>query len=108
MGHLEVRVSLEVRVRLVLADEHQAAHHVLVFRDQHLSNEDHKRFARLFGTLHVHPYNAEKIKAGGTDAPDPEIYEVKADQSSRYVSGEVWHSDVTCAPEPPMGAILHR
>jgi taurine dioxygenase len=83
------------------------AYHVLVFRDQVLTPEDHKRFGRMFGTLHVHPYNAEKIKAGGTDAPDPEIYEVKADQSSRYVSGEVWHSDVTCDAEPPMGSMLY-
>jgi len=81
------------------------AYHVLVFRDQVLTSEDHKRFGRLFGRLHVHPYNAEKAKAGGT--PDPEIYVVKADQSSRYVSGEVWHSDVTCDPEPPMGSMLH-
>ncbi len=28
---------------------------VLVFRDQQLSNENHKAFGRLFGTLHSHP-----------------------------------------------------
>ena len=78
---------------------------MLVFRDQVLTPEDHKRFGRLFGTLHVHPYNAEKAKAG--DAADPEIYVVKADQSSRHVAGEVWHSDVTCDAEPPMGSMLY-
>jgi taurine dioxygenase len=81
------------------------AYHVLVFHDQLLTPEDHKRFGRLFGTLHVHPYNAERAKAGGT--ADPEIYVVKADQSSHYVSGEVWHSDVTCDAEPPMGSMLY-
>ena len=81
------------------------AYHVLVFRNQVLTPEDHKRFGPLFGTLHVHPYNAEKAKAGG--ATDPEIYVVKADQSSRYVAGEVWHSDVTCDAEPPMGSMLY-
>jgi taurine dioxygenase len=81
------------------------AYHVLVFRNQVLTPEDHKRFGRMFGTLHVHPYNAEKAKAG--DAVDTEIYAVKADQSSRYVAGEVWHSDVTCDAEPPMGSMLY-
>ena len=32
-------------------------HLVLVFRDQVLSREDHKQFARHFGVLHVHPSN---------------------------------------------------
>ena len=26
---------------------------------------------------------------------------------STWVAGEVWHSDVTCETEPPMGSILH-
>lgn len=81
------------------------AYHVLVFRDQILTPEDHKRFGRLFGTLHVHPYNTQRGKAG--DAADPEIYVVKTDPSSRQVSGEVWHSDVTCEAEPPMGSMLY-
>ncbi|MFP6837477.1 MAG: TauD/TfdA family dioxygenase, partial [Pseudomonadales bacterium] len=28
---------------------------VLVFRDQHLDRDQHKAFARRFGSLHVHP-----------------------------------------------------
>lgn len=105
----------------VLAEEQVAEiraaflrHHVLVFRDQHLSVEDHKRFGRLFGPLHVHPYHARKAAPdhakqgpfGGT-LPDPEILVVKADQNSRYVAGEGWHSDVTCDAEPPMGSMLY-
>jgi taurine dioxygenase len=85
-----------------------ARHHVLVFRNQHLSVEDHKRFARRFGRLHVHPYNA---MATGPDHArgnaDPEILVVKANQKSRYVAGEGWHTDVTCDAEPPMGSMLY-
>jgi len=86
------------------------AHHVLIFRDQHLTPEDHKRFGRMFGRLHVHPYHAkgttpEHARAG--PAPDPEILVVKADQNSRFVAGEEWHTDVTCDAEPPMGSMLY-
>lgn len=94
-----------------------AVHHVIYFRDQILSNEDHKRFARLFGTLHVHPYHAKNAapdhaKTATADrAPfpesDPEILIVKADQKSKFVAGEGWHSDVTCDAEPPMGSMLY-
>jgi alpha-ketoglutarate-dependent taurine dioxygenase len=51
------------------------------------------------------PTTPQKAKSGG--AADPEIYVVKADQSSRYVSREMWHSDVTCDAEPPMGSMLY-
>lgn len=85
-------------------------YHVLVFRDQILTPEDHKRFGRMFGRLHVHPYhskNAAPFHADTHGAPDPEILVVKADQNSRYVAGEGWHTDVTCDAEPPMGSMLY-
>jgi taurine dioxygenase len=74
-------------------------HLVIFFRDQHLSIEEHKAFGRRFGDLDIHP----------TSRMDghPEIIEIKADESSTYVAGEVWHSDVTCSPTPPMGSILY-
>jgi taurine dioxygenase len=76
-------------------------HHVIVFRDQQLSDEDHKAFSRRFGRLHTHPLNA----INGTT--DPEVLVVKADNSSKYVAGEAWHTDVTCDEEPPMGSLLY-
>jgi taurine dioxygenase len=75
-------------------------HHVIVFRDQHLSGEDHKRFARRFGTLHVHPL--QRMKGG-----DIERLEIVADAESKFVAGEGWHTDVTCDAEPPMGSLLY-
>jgi taurine dioxygenase len=73
---------------------------VLVFRDQRLNAEDHKRFGRRFGKLHVHPLQA--MKEG-----DSERLEVKADRDSKSVAGETWHCDVTCDAEPPMGSMLY-
>jgi taurine dioxygenase len=75
-------------------------HLVLVFRDQHLTAEDHKRFGRKFGKLHVHPLQA--MKEG-----DHERLEVKADSASKAAAGEGWHCDVTCEAEPPMGSMLY-
>jgi taurine dioxygenase len=93
-------------------EEVRAAFHaygVIVIRDQVLSKEDHKRFARRFGTLHVHPYHVKGVGPDHAlgDAPDPEILVVKADQKSRYVAGEEWHTDVTCDVEPPIGSMLY-
>ena len=62
---------------------------VLVFRDQHLDAEQHKAFARRFGTLHVHPM---QHSYGG----DPEILQVKTTNDSKYTAGSGWHTDVTC------------
>ncbi len=86
------------------------AYHVLVFRDQILTPEDHKRFGRMFGRLHVHPYHVKGVLPDHAKtglAPDPEILIVKADQTSRHVAGEEWHSDVTCDVEPPLGSMLY-
>jgi len=75
-------------------------HHVIVFRDQILTAENHKDFGRKFGTLHVHALQA--MKAG-----DRERLEVKASAKSKFVAGEDWHTDVTCDEEPPMGSLLY-
>ena len=72
---------------------------VIFFRDQHLTIEQHKAFARFFGPLHIHPTLGTK--------EHPEIIEIKADENSKQVAGEFWHSDVTSDPEPPMGSILY-
>lgn len=76
------------------------AHSVLVFRDQTLSREDHKRFGRHFGALHVHPLN--KARGG-----DPEILIVKTTSESKYTAGDGWHTDVTCDAKPPLGSMLY-
>ena len=74
---------------------------VIFFRDQKLTPERQKDFGSRFGKLHVHPA-APKV------FPEhPEIFVIKADESSTYVAGEDWHSDVSCDAEPPMGTILY-
>jgi taurine dioxygenase len=74
---------------------------VIFFRDQKLSVESHKAFGQRFGRLHIHP-NAPKPIEG-----HPEILVIKADENSKHVAGEEWHTDVSCDDEPPMGSILY-
>ena len=72
---------------------------VLVFREQDISRDQHKSFARKFGTLHVHPM---QHSYGG----DPEILTVKTTKDSAYTAGNAWHTDVTCDAKPPMASML--
>lgn len=75
-------------------------HQVIFFRDQKLTPEQHKAFGRRFGELHIHP---------AAPAPEghPEILVIHADENSKFVAGDGWHSDVSCDEEPPLGSILH-
>jgi taurine dioxygenase len=82
-----------------LVERALAEHLVLFFRDQDISVEAHKAFGRRFGELDVHPNDP------GLDG-HPEVMIIHADERSERVAGENWHSDVSCAPEPPMGSIL--
>jgi taurine dioxygenase len=74
---------------------------VVFFRDQRITVEQQKEFGRRFGELHIHP------AAPGVLEGHPEILVIHADEKSKRVAGEDWHSDVSCDPEPPMGSILH-
>jgi taurine dioxygenase len=74
---------------------------VIFFRDQHLTPDQQKAFGRLFGELHMHPAAPSLLQG------HPEILVIHADEKSKHVAGENWHSDVSCDLEPPMGSILY-
>ena len=76
-----------------------AEHLVLFFRDQELTLEQHKAIGERFGDLHVHP-------AAPKAEEHPEILVVHGDDKVKFVPGSMWHSDVSCDVEPPMGSIL--
>jgi taurine dioxygenase len=75
-------------------------HQVLFFRDQAITVEQHKEFARGFGELHVHPVLQQMADQG-----HPEIVVLESD-ASRPIVADRWHSDVTFEKCPPMGSIL--
>jgi taurine dioxygenase len=74
-------------------------HHVLVFRDQDITPEEHKRFAGVFGELHP--------VALAPEGSDPYILEIKATKESKAVAGNGWHADGTADPEPSLGSLLY-
>jgi taurine dioxygenase len=78
---------------------------VLAFRDQTLSSDQHKAFARRFGTLHRHALSKSPTIAGGTS--DPEILSWRTGAESRYTAGDAWHHDVSCDATPIVASFLH-
>ena len=79
-------------------------HGVIFFRDQDLGFEDMMRVAGYFGHVHIHQGGA-----GTASKPAdgyPAIRKQHFDANSARISGEVWHSDQSCAEIPPDGSIL--
>jgi len=76
-------------------------HKVLFFRDQPVTVEQQKAFARNFGELHIHPVLQQMADEG-----HPEVVVLESDERRPYVAHR-WHSDVTFEKAPPNGSILH-
>ena len=77
-----------------------AQHLVLFFRDQDLPPAAHEAMGRRIGELHVHP-------AAPTVEGHPNVMIIHADERSKVVAGNGWHTDVSCDERPPAATILH-
>jgi taurine dioxygenase len=88
-----------------LAELKRAFHEygVLFFRDQEISFEDHARLGEYFGSLGQHV----GVKTNSQTTDDPRVRMFHADGASPRVSGNVWHTDQSCAEIPPMASILY-
>jgi taurine dioxygenase len=84
--------------RLQLVRDAMRAHLVLVFREQHLDEQQHIALARCFGEVHLPPV---PTRHGGP----PEI-NVLDQVHPRGDGADIWHSDNTYIAEPPMGSVL--
>lgn len=74
-------------------------HHVLVFRDQTITGEQHKRFATAFGE--PRPVNPPPPEG------DPCILEIRTTSAAADVAGNGWHADGTADAEPSLGSMLY-
>jgi taurine dioxygenase len=79
-----------------------AKHRVLFFRDQHMTPEQQKNVARMFGELAGVPF----VKS--LDG-HPEIVEIvkEADEVGTYNFGGDWHTDMTFLEEPAVVSVLY-
>jgi taurine dioxygenase len=74
-------------------------HLVIFFRDQHLTSQHYRAFARRIGTPIEYPF------VPGIEG-FPEITPVIKRPEQTINFGGVWHSDTTYLPEPPMATLL--
>ena len=76
---------------------------VLFFRNQRISFDDHARLAEYFGPVGRHVGK----KTNSQESSDPRVRKFHFDENSEAISGNVWHTDQSCAPMPPLGSILY-
>ncbi|WP_010462726.1 TauD/TfdA dioxygenase family protein [Acidovorax radicis] len=82
-------------------------HHVLVFRDQRITPQQHIDFSRLFGPLQIHVLKNFQL------AGHPEILIVSniKDAAGQPIglgdAGHYWHSDLSYKDKPSLGSLLH-
>ncbi|SDT45126.1 TauD/TfdA dioxygenase family protein [Actinoplanes derwentensis] len=73
------------------------AHKVLVFRGQHLDDDQHQRFASIFGTLTLAHPTVPSVDGQAN------VLEVAAGPGAR---ANAWHTDVTFVVAPPKATTL--
>lgn len=78
-------------------------HLVLFFRDQKIGHDDHARLAEYFGTIGQHVGK----KTNSQPSDDARVRKFYASGEVPRVSGNLWHTDQSCAPIPPLASILY-
>ncbi|KVO02745.1 taurine dioxygenase [Burkholderia ubonensis] len=81
-------------------------HHVLVFRDQRITPEQHIAFSRRFGPLQIHVLHQFGL------AGHPEVLVVSnIVENGKPIglgdAGHYWHSDLSYKEKPSLGSLLH-
>lgn len=104
-------IGLDLRRPLADADFrriHRAHldHHVLVFREQHISPDEQVDFSRRFGPLQIHVLNQFALPG------HPEVLIVSnIKEGGRPIglgdAGHFWHSDLSYVEKPSLGSMLH-
>jgi taurine dioxygenase len=81
-------------------------HHVLVFRDQHITPGQQVAFSRRFGPLQIHVLRQFQLPS------NPEVLVVSnIRENGRPIglgdAGHFWHSDLSYKDTPSLGSMLH-
>ena len=81
-------------------------HHVLVFRCQQITPQEHIDFSRRFGPLEIHVLHQFQLK----DHPEILIVSNIKENGEPIGLGDAgvyWHSDISYKPKPSLGSLLH-
>ncbi len=83
------------------AEIHRAwlQHQVIYFRDQTMTPDEHLDFARRWGEIHIHPFNAPMEGY-------PEILQILKTEDATRNNGNRWHSDQMYTAAPAKATIL--
>jgi taurine dioxygenase len=81
-------------------------HHVLVFRDQHITPGQQVAFSRRFGRLQIHVLRQFQL------ASEPEVLVISNIRENGEPiglgdAGSFWHSDLSYKETPSLGSMLH-
>jgi taurine dioxygenase len=74
---------------------------VLFFRNQNLTQNEFACFSRRFGSLMKHPVPSKRHPT------IDELTQVRADETSKHVFGDGWHSDQSALAIPPSLSLLY-
>ena len=74
-------------------------YHVIYFSKQEITPEDHLAFARRWGEIHIHPFNAPMDGY-------PEILQLLKTEDAKRNHGNLWHSDQMYTAQPAKATIL--
>ena len=81
-------------------------HHVLVFRDQHITARQHIDFSRRFGPLQRHVLHQFLLR----DHPEVLVVSNIVENGQPIGlgdAGHLWHSDLSYKEQPSLGSMLH-
>jgi len=91
-----------------LARVHRAHldHHVLVFRDTHITPAQQTDFSRRFGELQIHVLRQFQL-AGHSEVLVISNIRENGEPIGLGDAGHFWHSDLSYKPTPSLGSMLH-
>ena len=96
---LDLRAPLDAAAREAVLAAH-AEHGLVLFRGQEISADQLMAFGARFGALTVHPF-------APADEVRPALIRFENTAENPPFGTDVWHSDETFRPDPPMGTMLY-
>jgi taurine dioxygenase len=82
-------------------------HHVLVFRDQRITPDEHIAFSRRFGPLEIHVLHQFHLDGHPEILIVSNIKKENGEPLGLGDAGAYWHSDISYKPKPSLGSLLH-